>query len=68
MTFFQRAENSLLALTLANSRDFDVFPKLEAIIDEKFPNDLRGSRPTLLELEQNAGLAFQVLYVTFQVF
>ena len=33
-------------------------PRLEQIVDDHFPED-KGQRPTLLELEREAGLAFQ---------
>jgi hypothetical protein len=39
-------------------RDFYVFPELEKIIDEKFPDD--KPRPTLQELESQTGLVLQV--------
>ena len=37
MTFPQRIGNSLIALALSKVRDLYVYPRLEDIIDEKFP-------------------------------
>ena len=37
------------------ARDWFILPKLENLIDEHFPDDPRETRPSLLELEKNAG-------------
>jgi hypothetical protein len=40
MTFPQRVANSLIAVALSKIRDLYVYPRLENIIDEKFPQVL----------------------------
>ena len=60
MTFPQRVVNSFAALALSKVRDLFVYEKLEAVIDQEFPDEPRSSRPSLDELEHNAGLALQV--------
>ena len=57
MTFPQRVANTLIAFAFTKVRDLYVYPKLEKVIDDKFPNEVR---PSLKELENNAGLALQV--------
>jgi hypothetical protein len=49
--------NTLIAFAFTKVRDLYVYPKLEEILDQKFPNE---KRPSLPELELNAGLALQV--------
>ncbi len=60
MTFPQRVANSLIALAFSKVRDLFVYEKLETIIDQKFPDEPRSSRPSLDELEHGAGLVLQV--------
>ena len=60
MTFPQRVVNSIVALALSKVRDLFVYEKLEEVIDQQFPDEPRSSRPSLDELEHNAGLALQV--------
>ncbi len=57
MSFPQRVANTLIAFAFTKVRDLYVYPKLEEILDQKFPNE---KRPSLQELERNAGLALQV--------
>jgi len=57
MSFPRRVANTLIAFAFTKVRDLYVYPKLEEILDQKFPNE---KRPSLPELELNAGLALQV--------
>jgi glucuronosyltransferase len=60
MTFLQKVANTLMTVCYHYLyRDLYFIPKLEAIIDEHFPDDPRLNRPSLLQLEQEAALAFQ---------
>ncbi len=60
MTFMQRVLNTLMTFAYHHIyRDRFIIPKLEEIIDEHFPDDPRPGRPSLLDLEREAALAFQ---------
>ena len=61
MTFPQRMANTFIAATFSQIRNLFVFPKLEKIISEKYPDE---KRPTLQEIENQAGLALQVMAIS----
>ena len=58
MTFWQRVVNVLGTAAYIVFRDYWMIPQVEEIIDTHFPED-KNKRPNLLELERQAGLAFQ---------
>lgn len=57
MTFLERLLNTAVTSLYALYRDYVTLPDVEAIIDEYFPED-SGHRPSLSDLERQAGLAF----------
>ena len=63
MTFPQRLVNTFIAAAFTQVRNFFVFPKLEKILNEKFPDE---TRPTLQEIEDHAGLVLQVLSLSLE--
>ena len=67
MTFPQRVVNTFVALAFSKVRDLFVYEKLEALIDQKFPDEPRSSRPSLDQLERNAGLVLQVTNLTVKL-
>lgn len=58
MNFWQRCINLVMTVSLTLMRDYFTVPHLEDILDYHFPED-KGRRPPLLQLEKEAGLAFQ---------
>lgn len=59
MTFFERLINTVVTLSYVAFRDYYMMPQLEALLDEHFPEEVVGKRPSLLQLEKETGLAFQ---------
>ncbi len=56
----KRVANTIATLAYqAIFMEMHALPKLEAVIDEHFPDDPRSERPSLLELEKSAGLAIE---------
>ena len=51
--------NTVVTLGYVAFRDYYMMPQLEALVDEHFPEEVVGKRPSLLELEKETGLAFQ---------
>jgi glucuronosyltransferase len=60
MTFLQRVGNTLMTVFYHHLyRDQWLMSQFEALLDKNFPDDPRPGRPSLVELEQHAALAFQ---------
>ncbi len=56
MTFLQRVLNTVATLAVQHlGRDYYIMSRLEAVLDEAFPED--KERPPLLEIEKNTSLA-----------
>ena len=70
MTFMERLMNTLFLTVYPLLQYGYIRPKMEAILDEYFP-EVVGQRPSLEELEREAGLAFQfghpLIMVSFQL-
>ena len=59
MSFLTRVQNTFTYGIMLAMRDFWLMPIWEEMVDEYFPKDSRPHRPSLLELEREAGLALQ---------